>query len=133
MRSSDGDFGASDVGLSTVELEAFVKRDELGSDEVVSGGQIGGDFPVQLAEVRSKLVNAPLLGRLVVAVLEYFEPDRSTSGLRLRHIDDAGSSMIGRDDVGIRSSHAHFVMKLRDHARSGVDGALLVGSFRRRG
>jgi len=110
-----------------------VKRDDLGSDEVVSGGQIGRDFPVQLAEVRSELVYAPLLGSLIVAILEYFEPDGSASGFRFRHVDDAGSSMIGRDDVGIRRSHAHFVVELVDHARSRVDGALLVGSFRSSG
>lgn len=130
MGSSNGNFGASYVRLSSVEFETFVESDDLGSNEVIAGREVGRNSPVEFTETGSKFIDAPLLGLLVVSVFEDFEPNGSRSSFRFSHVDNARSSVVRSDDVSIRSSKSHFVMELVDHFRTRVNGAFSVSLLR---
>lgn len=113
---------------------AFVKGDEFASEKIVSGCEVSGDCEIKLSFVRSEFIDAPLLGLLIVAIFEDFEPYVSASGFRVRQIDNARSLVAWVDDEGIAGSHSHLVMPLDGHFRTRLDGALLrsglVGSGR---
>jgi len=130
LRSTNGDLGASDVRLSSVKFEAFVEGDDLSSNKVVSWCEVSGNCPVEFAMAGSKFINTPLLGLLIVTILEDFEPDRSSSSFRFSHVDDARSSMVGSDDIGIRGSKSHFVVELVNHLRARINWAFSVSLLR---
>lgn len=78
---------AGHVELRASSLGSSVQSDGLGTQEIVAGGDVGGDRDVLLAAVLVQEVVAPDLGGRVVAELEYLEPGgRAVGGGGVVHL-----------------------------------------------
>jgi len=86
-RSTDSNFGASDVRLSSSQFESFVESDQFRSKKIISGSNISWKLDSQLSFVRSEFIDTPFVGCLVVTIFENLEPDSTTSGFGFCQID----------------------------------------------
>lgn len=133
----DGGAGAArdgDLVARHVELGGHgVERDDLGAEEVVAVGDVGGDGHVDLAAARVHVLDAPVVvvadgaGRRPPVLENLEEVGRAVRRLRVGHlgeVDDDGAVVGAANGLGSAGSVTGLLVHLDSHGAAGLDGAL---------
>ena len=85
--AGDGDLVARHVELGTTRAASGVESDDFGAEQIIAGGDVGGDLDLHLAAAVVEILDAPEVviagtarGVLGPCVLEDLEPARGTVG-----------------------------------------------------
>lgn len=135
----DGELVARHVELGAGGAAGGVEGDDLGAQQVVAGGEVGGDLDVHLPAALVEVLDAPVVAigrgarrRFRPRVLEDLEPAGRAVGGRgvghLGHVHQHGAVVGAADGFVGAGALAVLLVHLNCHRRASLDGTLARGT-----